>query len=110
MATSESTLAASTTFVDRVQGFVSENKRAILIGTAAAAIAIGGAAYYASTSRTTARGSGDPEKGEKKPKESKKKSSKGSKKRKTVKDPDGPILEERESPVQVADAPSKLYR
>jgi len=37
--------------VKRVQDFVSENKRAIIIGTAALALAAGGAAaYYASTS------------------------------------------------------------
>jgi import receptor subunit TOM70 len=88
MASSES----SASFVERVQSFVSENKRAILLGTAAA-IAVGGVAYYASTSsRPTIRG--DLEKGTKK---DKKKSSKG-KKKKTVKDPDGPILEERERP------------
>ena len=35
--------------VDRVQSFVTENKRAILIGTALA-VAVGGAALYASAS------------------------------------------------------------
>ncbi|KAI0942715.1 hypothetical protein AcW1_003272 [Taiwanofungus camphoratus] len=78
--------------VDRVQSFVSENKRAILIGTAAALVAIGGVAYYASTSRGPG-GEGDAEKGERK--KDKKKTSKSSKKRKSVKDKDGPILEER---------------
>lgn len=85
MASSES----QTTFVDRVQDFVSENKRAILIG-AAAVVAVGGVAYYASTSKP--RGPVDLEKADKK---EKKKSSKGNKKKKTVKDADGPILEER---------------
>jgi import receptor subunit TOM70 len=91
---------SSAGLVERVQGFVSENKRAILIGTAAAAIALGGVAYYASTSsRPGARG--DLEKGKKK---EKKKSSKDGKKKKTVKDPNGPILEEREPPsVKVED-------
>ncbi|OBZ73262.1 Mitochondrial import receptor subunit tom70 [Grifola frondosa] len=74
--------------VDRVQSFVSENKRAILIGTAAALVAIGGVAYYASTSRSGGN-EGDSEKGERK------KDKKKNKKRKTVKDKDGPILEER---------------
>ncbi|KAI0922458.1 hypothetical protein AcV7_005987 [Taiwanofungus camphoratus] len=78
--------------VDRVQSFVSENKRAILIGTAAALVAIGGVAYYASTSRGPG-GEGDAEKGERK--KDKKKTRKSSKKRKSVKDKDGPILEER---------------
>ncbi|KAI0665614.1 hypothetical protein C8Q78DRAFT_1083846 [Trametes maxima] len=74
--------------VDRVQNFVSENKHAVLIGTAAALVAIGGVAYYASSSSSGSR-SGDVEKGEGK------KDKKKSKKRKTVKDDDGPILEER---------------
>ncbi|KAI9058970.1 ADP/ATP carrier receptor [Trametes sanguinea] len=73
--------------VDRVQNFVSEHKHAVLIGTAAALVAIGGVAYYASSSSSGPRG--DVEKGEGK------KDKKKSKKRKTVKDEDGPILEER---------------
>ena len=72
--------------VDRVQNFVSENKHAVLIATAAAVVAIGGVAYYASTSRGPG---GDVERAEGK------KDKKKSKKRKTVKDDDGPILEER---------------
>jgi mitochondrial import receptor subunit TOM70 len=81
---------ASSTLIERVQGFVSENKRAVIIGTAAAVLAVGGVAYYASTSRGPGA---DLEKG--KGKGSKKGgSSSGSKKRKTVKDDDGPILEE----------------
>ena len=74
--------------VERVQSFVSENRRAVLIGAAAAVVAIGGVAYYASTSRGPGA-SGDAEAGERK------KDKKKSKKRKTVKDKDGPILEER---------------
>ncbi|KAL6303601.1 ADP/ATP carrier receptor [Sparassis latifolia] len=73
--------------VDRVQHFVSENKRTLIIGTAAIVVAIGGVAYLASTSRSS---QGDAEKGERK-----KDKKKSSKKRKTVKDQDGPILEER---------------
>ncbi|KXN81918.1 Mitochondrial import receptor subunit tom-70 [Leucoagaricus sp. SymC.cos] len=42
---------ASPSFLERAQDFVAENKRAILIGTAAAVVAVGGVAYYASTSR-----------------------------------------------------------
>ncbi|RDX45750.1 ADP/ATP carrier receptor [Lentinus brumalis] len=72
--------------VDRVQNFVSENKHAVLLGTAAALVAIGGVAYYASSSRGPG---GDVERGEGK------KDKKKSKKRKTVKDDDGPLLEER---------------
>lgn len=87
MASSEST----TGFAQRVQDFVSENKRAVLIGTAAAVIAAGGVAYYASTS-SRPRSDGDVEKAERK---ERKKSSKAGKKGKTVKDADGPILEER---------------
>ena len=39
-------------FVDRVQSFVTENKRAIIIGTALA-VAAGGVALYASTSSSS---------------------------------------------------------
>ncbi len=88
-------MASNTGFVERVHDFVAENKKAVLIGTAAAAIAVGGAVYYASTSRP-ADGT-DLEKGDKK---DRKKSSKGTKKKKSVKDKDGPILEERKPKVQ----------
>ncbi|KAI0631511.1 hypothetical protein C8Q77DRAFT_1127285 [Trametes polyzona] len=74
--------------VDRVQNFVSEHKHAVLLGTAAALVAIGGVAYYASSSSSSGP-RGDVEKGEGK------KDRKKSKKKKTVKDDDGPILEER---------------
>ncbi|KAG6907504.1 hypothetical protein DXG01_008648 [Tephrocybe rancida] len=77
------------TFIDRAQSFLSENKRVILVGTAAA-LAVGGVAYYASTS-SRPRAQPDVEKGTRK---DKKKSSKGGKKKKSVKDADGPILEE----------------
>lgn len=88
--------------VERVQDFVSENKCAIIIGTAALALAAGGAAaYYASTS-SRPRGPGDVEKAEKR---EKKKASHGKgshgKKKKGVKDQDGPILEERVPPPKV---------
>lgn len=79
---SSSTSSTSSGIVERVQTFVSENKKTVLIGSAVAAVAVGGAVYYASTSS----GQG----GDKK---DKKRSS--GKKKKTVKDKDGPILEER---------------
>lgn len=42
--------------VDRVQNFITENKRAVLIATAAAVIATGGiTAYYLSTSKSSSR-------------------------------------------------------
>lgn len=81
---------SSAGIVERVQSFVSENKRAVIIGAAAAAIAVGGVAYYASTS-SRPRSQEDIEKAARKDK----KKSKGGKKKKTVKDADGPILEER---------------
>ncbi|KAK7471044.1 TOM (translocase of outer membrane) complex component [Stygiomarasmius scandens] len=87
MSTSEST---STSLVERVQDFVSENKRAILLGTAAA-VAVGGVVYYASTS---SRSRDDIERAEKKDRK------KHSKKKKGVNDPDGPILEERKPKVE----------
>ncbi|KIM87836.1 hypothetical protein PILCRDRAFT_814554 [Piloderma croceum F 1598] len=81
----------STSLVQRCTDFVSEHKKAIIIGTAAVAIAAGGVAYYASSSRTP--GAGDNN-GERKSRD-KKRSGKSSKKRKTVNDKDGPIIEER---------------
>ena len=83
----------SATFIERAQTFLSENKRAVLLGTAAA-LAVGGVAYYAITS-SRPHGQTDVEKVIRK---EKKKSSKSHKKKKTVKDPDGPILEERKRP------------
>lgn len=82
--------------VERVQSFVSENRRAVLIGTAAALVAIGGVAYYASTSRGPGA-DGDSEKGEHK------KDKKKGKKRKTMKDKDGPILEERSPKTELSE-------
>ena len=86
--------ATAPSVVERVQNFVSENKHAVLIATAAAVVAVGGVAYYASTSRAPG---GDVEKGEGK------KDKKKSKKRKTVKDKDGPILEERTSKTELSE-------
>lgn len=99
MSSSES---STQTLVDRVQTLVSENKRAILLGSAAI-IAVGGVAYYASTSRRFG-GDGDVEKAEQQTKGKKSKS--GKKARKSVKDPDGPILEERDTKPKVEDEPA----
>ncbi|KAI0821749.1 hypothetical protein BC628DRAFT_1412718 [Trametes gibbosa] len=90
-----SSSTSSQAVVDRVQNFVSEHKHAVLIGTAAALVAIGGAAYYASSSSSGPRG--DVEKGEGK------KDRKKGKKKKTVKDEDGPILEERKPKAAVVE-------
>ncbi|RXW19033.1 hypothetical protein EST38_g6833 [Candolleomyces aberdarensis] len=87
---------SSSTIVDRVQSFVSEHKKAILITTAAAALGAAGVAYYASTSRP--RPPPDVEQaGEKKDK----KKLKG-KKKKSTKGDSGPILEERKPKVEDA--------
>jgi import receptor subunit TOM70 len=84
----------STSLVQRCSNFVSENKKAVIIGTAAIAIAAGGAAYYASTSRRA--GFADVEKGRRKLRDKKKNGTgRSSGKRRTVKDKGGPILEER---------------
>ncbi|KAK7039432.1 ADP/ATP carrier receptor, partial [Favolaschia claudopus] len=80
--------------VDRVQRFVEEHKTAILIGTGVA-VALGGAAYLASTSGH----GGDRDK--------KKKSLKTPKKRKSVKDADGPILEERKPKAEKVPEPEE---
>ncbi|KIK92672.1 hypothetical protein PAXRUDRAFT_146797 [Paxillus rubicundulus Ve08.2h10] len=79
---------ASPSYLDRLQEFVSENKRAILVGTAAAVIAAG-AVYYASSSSSSRPGSDKS-----RFKDKKKAKSSASKKKKTVRDSDGPILEE----------------
>ncbi|KAJ7688982.1 hypothetical protein B0H17DRAFT_1067403 [Mycena rosella] len=79
----------STGMVDRVQSFVAEHKTAILIGTGVV-VALGGAAYYASTSSAA-----DSDRFRKDRKGRKTPRSPRPKARKSVKDPDGPILEER---------------
>ena len=75
-------------FVDRLQSFVTENKRAIFIGTALA-VAAGGAALYASAS-SSPKASGD------------KKNKKRSGKPKPRDVESGPIIEE----IPVEDQPS----
>ncbi|KIL54763.1 hypothetical protein M378DRAFT_113931, partial [Amanita muscaria Koide BX008] len=79
---------SSSSLLDRVQDFISENKRALLIGTAAALLAVGGVKGDKSTGKD-AEGEG-AEAGEKDDGKKKKK------KKKSVKDKDGPILEEKE--------------
>ena len=76
-----STAAPSPGVVERVQNFVQENKKAVLIGAAVAAVAIGGVAYYAASSSSE---QATRKKDKKKSKSKKKKSSSD----------DGPLLEE----------------
>jgi mitochondrial import receptor subunit TOM70 len=83
-------MSSDDSLVDRVSSFVSENKRGIIFGVAAAAVAVGGVAYYVASSRGLS-GAADEEglmSGKKKDKKKKKH-------KKSVKDKDGPILEER---------------
>ena len=85
-------MSSEDTLVERVSSFISENKRGIVIGVAAAAVAVGGVAYYVASSRADggARDEENLRSGKRKDKKKKRPS-------KTVKDPDGPILEERKS-------------
>jgi import receptor subunit TOM70 len=83
-------MSSDDSFADRISSFVSGNKRGIVIGAAAAAVAIGGVAYYVASSRA-ATGAGDEES----LRDGKKKDKKKKKHRKSAKDKDGPILEER---------------
>ena len=83
-------MSSEDTFADRVSSFISENKRGIVIGVAAAAVAVGGVAYYVASSRADSEG-----RDEESLRASKKKDKKKKKPSKTVKDQEGPILEER---------------
>ena len=87
-------MSSDDSIVDRISSFVSENKRGVAIGVAAAAVAVGGVAYYVASSRARSE-VGDEEtlRG------GKKKDKKKKKHRKTVKDKDGPILEEKKPKV-----------
>jgi import receptor subunit TOM70 len=76
--------------LDRLQSFVSDNKRVLLIGAAAAAVAAG-AVYYASAS-SSRPGKKDGKRKRKDGKDSKR-----------FGDSDGPILEERKPRVSVVD-------
>lgn len=84
---------SSNALISRAQSFVSENRRAIIVG-AAAAVAVGGAGYYLYSTRPGARGRASSADGDAEKAISGKKKSKSSKKKKS-KDKDGPILEER---------------
>lgn len=96
--------AKSTSFVQCCTDFVSEHKKAVVLGTAAVVIAAGGAAYYASTSRRPGTGDGDIEKGGEPRKGKDKKKNKSSKKQKTANNnKDGPLLEERTPKVEEGD-------
>ncbi|KAI0300644.1 mitochondrial outer membrane translocase receptor TOM70 [Multifurca ochricompacta] len=83
-------MSSEDSIVDRVSSFISENKRGIVIGVAAAAVAVGGVAYYVASSRGTS-GAGDEES----LRSDKKKDKRKKKHKKTVRDKDEPILEER---------------
>jgi mitochondrial import receptor subunit TOM70 len=96
MSNSDSTTQS---LIDRMQSFVSEHKRAVIIGTAAVAIAAGGAAYYASSSRSLPKADS---------KSDRKKDKKKSKKRKTGSDSEAPILEEVPKPAVKSDDPGEL--
>ncbi|KAF8183633.1 ADP/ATP carrier receptor [Pholiota molesta] len=90
--------SATPSILERVQDFVGEHKKAIVIATAAAVVAGAGVAYYASTSSASTSskkaGSDDGETGKGK---KKKTGSRGAKKSGKDKkgSTDGPILEER---------------
>ena len=83
-------MSSDDTILDRISSFISENKRGVVIGAAAAAVAVGGVAYYVASSRA-GLGSGDEES----LRGAKKKDKKKRKHKKSVKDKDGPILEEK---------------
>jgi import receptor subunit TOM70 len=74
-----SAINAAPSCLDRVQHFVSENRRALILATAAVVVAAG-AAYYASSSTRPSSGKGKSK--DRKPK------------KKSANDPDGPIIEE----------------
>jgi len=76
---------AQPSLLERAQDWVAENRRAILVCTAAAAVALT-AAYFVSS-----RGASSTDRS--KPKD-KRKDKSPSKKKKSVNDPDGPVLEE----------------
>jgi import receptor subunit TOM70 len=86
--------------VERVQDFVSEHKKTILIATTAAVVAAAGFAYLQYASASTER---EQEVGEGK----RKKKAKGGRKKKNVNGNEGPILEEKK-PV-VNGPPGKIY-
>jgi import receptor subunit TOM70 len=96
MSTSPSS-GPSQSLVERAQTWVSDNKKAVIIGSAAAAIAIGAGIYIATA--------GPPSKPSKRSKDS---SKSAPKKRKPAKDVDTPILEEKKPASKVEIAPGML--
>ncbi|KAA1470860.1 mitochondrial outer membrane translocase receptor TOM70 [Dentipellis sp. KUC8613] len=91
MASSSPSPPPASPLLDRLQAFVSDNKRGLLLTAAAAAVAAGGVAYYVASQRG-ARGDGAP--GDEESVKSDKKKKKKKAHKKSVKDKDGPILEE----------------
>ncbi|KAG9042909.1 TOM (translocase of outer membrane) complex component [Tulasnella sp. UAMH 9824] len=90
-----SSSSASDGLIDKIQNFVAENKKAVIIGSVVAA---GGVGYYmySRSSASSASDSNSLDSGDKK----KKKKSGESGKKKGVNDPDGPLLEERKPKIQ----------
>lgn len=86
--------------LQRVESFVSDNRKVIIAG-AAFAVAASGVGYYLYASRNAAKPTPDLEKA---PNAKKKK---GSKKKKVVGNSDGPILEERKPKSTPADTASE---
>lgn len=101
-----SSSSASDGLIDKIQNFVAENKKAVIIGSVVAA---GGVGYYmySRSGASSASDSNSLESGDKK----KKKKSGESGKKKGVNDPDGPLLEERKPKIKTdetsTDAPGK---
>jgi cbb3-type cytochrome oxidase subunit 3 len=83
----------SDSLVSRVQTLIADNRRTILIGTVALAVAVGGVGYYAYSTRS--RTEYDDEDGAEKGDAERRRKKKALKKRKSMKDDDGPLLEER---------------
>ncbi|KAG8966579.1 TOM (translocase of outer membrane) complex component [Tulasnella sp. 419] len=88
--------------IERLQDFVSENKRAVIIGAAAAIVAAGGVGYYvySTSSSSSVSRKGIDESTEKGESDKKRKP-----KKKSVKDTDGPIIEERKPRPEPGDVP-----
>lgn len=89
--TATSSSSASDGLIDKIQNFVAENKKVVLIGSVLAA---GGVGYYVYSQSRAPSGSDAKslEAGEKK---KKKKGGETGSKKKSVNDADGPLLEER---------------
>ncbi len=94
MAPIDASDAASTSVLERVQDFVGEHKKAIIIATAAAVVAGAGVAYYASTSSATRKPDGEGADGKPTKKKTGSRGARKSSKEKEKKT-DGPILEEK---------------